>query len=45
MLARTIVLNEEDRKSFTSLLAALERTFKPEDEFVGACVESMAVAR
>ena len=45
ILARTVVLDEENFESFTDLLEASDRLFNPEDEVEKACVENMAVSR
>ena len=45
MLSRTILLADEDSRAFFKVISQLEDTFRPQDAFEKACVESMAVAR
>jgi hypothetical protein len=45
LLARTLVLEEEDAGSFAQLLAAFERDRAPRNEVERALVENMAAAR
>jgi hypothetical protein len=45
MLARTVVLEDENLQSFADLLSALERDLDPQNEIARALVENMAVSR
>src|SRR5271154_833336 len=45
LLARTLVLEEENAGSFAELLAAFERDRAPKNEIERALVENMAAAR
>jgi hypothetical protein len=45
LLSRTVVLEEENLKSFADLLTALERDLDPQDEVESGLVENMAVSR
>lgn len=45
LLARTIVLDDEDIQAFTDLLAGLEREFRPQGTVELALVETMAAGR